>query len=378
MMGARWFLDDLKNQNFSFDRGMQLAGYNTGNLLIGEAMKRHLEHIFPKIEKLRYLNREEITSEAYIGGAWADKNFDCIIMSAANLINENIDLSVEADFVEKTGLPFFIFGIGAQAEDSSARINIPDGTKRLLKIASERSYAIGVRGGYSAEVVASLGITNIEIMGCPSMYLNRSKAYEIKPIDTDKALSAAIFTKRDGLGYKSHKKLADAQRLLIRKAIDGGYPYIIQTNFAEAWCAFHHRLDEEHVTNIAEAFQIPSSELETFERYLNDKLKIFFRYADWQTFLENIDFTIGARFHGTMMSILNQIPAICICHDSRTVELCDHFRLPFLHTNDIDLDNFDIGKTALDVDFSDFNKQYPLKVAAFDAFLGRQFQAFSK
>jgi hypothetical protein len=51
-------------------------------------------------------------------------------------------------------------------------VEIPEGTQRLLKIFAERCVEIGVRGEFTVDVLARMGIKNVAITGCPSYYSN--------------------------------------------------------------------------------------------------------------------------------------------------------------------------------------------------------------
>jgi polysaccharide pyruvyl transferase WcaK-like protein len=56
--------------------------------------------------------------------------------------------------------------------------------------------------------------------------------------------------------------------------------------------------------------------------------KVFFDIAQWQACIKEHDFLVGTRFHGTMLAIQAGVPALCIVHDSRTLELCRTMELP--------------------------------------------------
>ncbi|UTW56143.1 polysaccharide pyruvyl transferase family protein [Kordiimonas sp. SCSIO 12610] len=375
-IGAHWFLDELPNQNFPFKRGMQLAGSNTGNLFIGEATRFHLRRLLPDIEKIRYLTKGEIENEDYITAEWANTRFDCIVMAAANMINEAMELTIEADFIEKTNLPFMILGIGAQAADRTSTVNASSSIKKLLHIAAERSHAIGVRGEYTASVVESFGIKNIEVMGCPSMYMNINSDHKVTVPAARDIKQAAIFTKRDDLGYEAHKKLVQLQAKQVRHALDNGFNYIIQTNYAEAWLAFHGEVKDSHIKNISAAFRYKTDEIEAFTEKLMTHLRIFFHYRKWKDYLKGVDFTYGARFHGNMMSVMNNVPGVCVCHDSRTLELCEFMDLPHINIADYDPDDFSFEAIVDTADYSEFNKNYKAKCDRFDGFMRKQLAAF--
>ena len=45
---------------------------------------------------------------------------------------------------------------------------------------AERTRVIGVRGAYTAFVLDDLGVTNVEVTGCPSFYATRSAPLRVR------------------------------------------------------------------------------------------------------------------------------------------------------------------------------------------------------
>jgi hypothetical protein len=97
---------------------------------------------------------------------------DCVVIPAANWLNPYSDFGFLAERLEKTKLPIFIIGIGAQSRDSEQFPALKDGTLRLVKLASHRSKFISVRGDYSQWVLSKYGINNALATGCASLLLN--------------------------------------------------------------------------------------------------------------------------------------------------------------------------------------------------------------
>ena len=46
--------------------------------------------------------------------------------------------------------------------------------------------------------------------------------------------------------------------------------------------------------------------------------KIFFIFKDWFNFVKDMDFSIGARFHGNIVPILAGVPSLFLIFDSST------------------------------------------------------------
>ncbi|MBK8536751.1 MAG: polysaccharide pyruvyl transferase family protein, partial [Candidatus Competibacteraceae bacterium] len=103
----------------------------------------------------------------------ANERCDHVVIPAANFLWKNFDFGYMADFLEKTNLPIIIIGVGAQTNDRTMASPIHPNTLRLMRLISDRSASIGVRGYYTAEVLAANGIHNVRVIGCPSIYTSR-------------------------------------------------------------------------------------------------------------------------------------------------------------------------------------------------------------
>ena len=134
------------------------AGGNSGNLLIGNALHKQLG-VETLSQPLRTFDKKKI-----------EEDYDMIVIGASNFLFEGFDFGSHAKFLDEVQLPVTIIGLGAQAPSYDKKINIPEGTQRFVRIISERSATLGVRGHYTAQVLNDIGIKNVRAIGCPSMY----------------------------------------------------------------------------------------------------------------------------------------------------------------------------------------------------------------
>ena len=110
---------------------------------------------------------------------WGSFNFkpedlhdrDAIVLASANWINGFEDFGWLADRLEKTTLPVFLIGVGAQASLSMEIPKVSPGTLRLLALVRDRSISIAARGSFTCEVLEQLGIKSAVETGCPSLLL---------------------------------------------------------------------------------------------------------------------------------------------------------------------------------------------------------------
>ena len=78
---------------------------------------------------------------------------------------------------------------------------------------------------------------------------------------------------------------------------------------------------------------------------------------------------IGTRIHGVMLALQAGVPALCIAHDSRTLELCKVMHVPYVLWKEVidgvqredlirmlnfDPDAFDKNRLNLSLAYSDF------------------------
>lgn len=91
----------------------------------------------------------------------------------------------------------------------------------------------------------------------------------------------------------------------------------------------NRKVEERHIASRFPGCKVRADEL---ERYIHGSAHIFFEMDDWNRFLREGEFTFsfGSRFHGNVASLLMGIPALWVTHDSRTQELVEVFRLPYI------------------------------------------------
>ena len=275
MVGAPWFLDDVEDERRQdFGWMIKRAGGNTGNLFIGEAARFHVKRHFPDAEVVKITNWQ-IKNAKKITPEWADENFDMIVMGAANMLNERVNLPILANFVELTKLPFIIFGAGAQAEDTTKTIKLNKGTLRLVQIASERSASLGARGPYSVKVLNDNGIKNAEVSGCPSMYFKVGQDHTIQNPKKDDIKRVAMFAKWDNLRYQIHDQLRAFQNAQMKYGMDHNYGYVVQADFMEAQIAFTGTYDKTILARRSKNLNLPPESGDRLGEYFKTHGKSF-------------------------------------------------------------------------------------------------------
>ena len=318
---------------------LQRLGGNSGNMLFTESLLRTLP-----------------------GSAWhpsdSDRygDADSIVIAAANWLSPIMDYGWLADLIEKSDIPVFLVGVGAQSELDYSIPEVSRGTLRLLNIVSERSKLISTRGRFSSEVLEYYGIKNSSPTGCPSLLLcgdegPRFSSKEIGP-------QAVLHGTRHGI-----QGTDDFQNFLYRQAYKLGTGILLQSELADLHIAFGDDpfdidLDVAHMVGIT--YGTPN--YEALINYLRGNAAFFHNFEEWLKYAKSKDFFVGSRIHGTIMSLIAGTPAVLIAHDARTVELAKTMNIPHVIDTQVnidrDLDFSHLYETFADNDFDVSYKKY--------------------
>lgn len=152
---------------------LQCAGNNLGNFMFCSSVRRIVRTTTHPRGDFRRLDLKTIAAEC-----------DGIVIAAANWLQPKQNYGGLADQIEKANVPAAITGIGAQSSGGKIPELLP-GMLRLLKVVSERSHSISVRGPFSAEVLNHYGIQNVTVTGCPSLLWHRDHPAEITRLPRD-------------------------------------------------------------------------------------------------------------------------------------------------------------------------------------------------
>lgn len=291
-------------------------GGNTGNLLFIEALHRVIKHdAFAPV--MGFHPRKII-----------ERGHDGLIIPAANWLNPNSDWGGLANRIELSKLPCVMVGIGVQSEKIGNIPLITDGTKRLLKVVSERSKSISARGQFSAEVLNHYGVKNVEVTGCPSLLWKIDAPVSIKsPKPPGPSITAYASRENNIAKVSSADTRSLISRYISRLSIENGYTFVAQTEVHDITAArFKSSTERYRLEYLKKAYQELNEE--SLIEYLSKNLKFFTSACDWIKFLKTQDFAFGTRLHGIIAALIAGTPAMLIYHDARTQEMAQHLRIP--------------------------------------------------
>jgi hypothetical protein len=343
-MSNTYFLRTVRalDESLSIDDRLTGAVHNSGNLFFEGAVSRHLEGAVEVWEM----------GDVPHGAS-------TLVLSMSNFISPATDLGEFADEIERSGVERIVMiGAGAQAESYEREVTMTPGTKRFLSLLSERSTSIGVRGYYTAEVLAKIGIHNVDVIGCPSLFYHGARDFKVvKPAINGRRLRAVAHVTPYG-------NLRDGCSHLLSFAVRECEAYIAQS---ESFLTFSPGT-EARWSYFLQYFNDGDFSHAEVEAWMRRRVRFFFDIERWISYMAEIDFAVGGRFHGNMAAILAGTPALNLVQDSRTRELCEYLNLPYRFLQDFN------GRESVDslydqTDFSFFNATFPLKYDIYRHFL---------
>ena len=297
---------------------------NLGNLLFREAVAEHVNTF--------------VRTDGSIDPKEASEEFDIIVMPLANMLTPWVGQGMKlwatatADFLEGAKLPVMALGVGAQANrDASPRLALGPEITRLIRVISDHSATIGVRGEFSADVLKEIGVENTSVVGCPSNFLSVTAdlGSRIQKKQENRPPHRLVFTGKDfdfnSMGIHQHVQ----RRLLDYTELHGGF-YVVQ---AEEAAIRLTRMDRDMPDSVAYRSNLrdylrPWESNEEFGRRVSQRFISFPNVAGCLEFLSSIDLSVGMRIHGSIAATQAGVPSLTIAHDMRTLELCETLGLP--------------------------------------------------
>lgn len=296
------------------------VGDNTGNLafcyaidkILGGGLKSALWHAEPS--KLKLLG-------------------DIGVLTLANQLGSHANLGYLNDSFNKLDISLVGIGLGAQAGNIQSSVEIPQGTLDWLRIVQDKSPSsapnIVVRGEFTLNALEKYGLADKAVaLGCPTLF-----------ISADKQLGKTIFERFTpkidliavAAGHQRWMHLSRLEASLVNLAQTTSGSYICQSplEMVQIGRGEAALLDKES-RDACRQYAAPWMSDEEFIQWSKRHVYSFFSASAWMEYLRRFDFVIGTRIHGVMLALQAGIPALCLAHDSRTVELCETMVVPYV------------------------------------------------
>ena len=156
-------------------------GYNSGNLLINEYFKKNI--LFEEVLDIN--------------------DADKVVLICANMLRPNVykewKFKLTPEFIKKMNKQLVVLGVGAQATFDEMKPkeyvkNLEPELIKYMRVLSDYSESIGVRGEFTADVLKELGIKNVSVVGCPTWFVNGFNQPNVIKKEFSKNLKPACYT----------------------------------------------------------------------------------------------------------------------------------------------------------------------------------------
>jgi hypothetical protein len=254
-------------------------------------------------------------------------NPDIIVISIANAIC-NIEscinyLNYISKYIFKYKCKKILLSIGAQNNNLNM-FYLEERNKNIINNFFKQLDFINLRGTYTKDLLLFNGINyDYKILGCPSIYLCKPMNKNIKQLNSE----TKILFNGPRINSFIKKKTQPNCEFIFNLINDLSVDFLYQDSFSK---------NNKNII-IPQSFNI------------------------WKNTIKKYDFVIGTRIHGAIMSLICNVPTLLIVIDSRTHELAEIFKIPYINIIDkgIDLKNKeDIIKLVNNhlFDYTDYNK----------------------
>lgn len=306
------------------EQAHRLTG-NTGNLAFSVAIQKSL--LNPGAPAFKVHNKGQAAAQG-----------DMAVLPCANFLSEegNEGLRKRGDVISALGMPVMALGLGAQAPISSDGFKLHDDARAFVEaIVRNRSGSgpnISVRGEFTRKVMELSGFgADIEVLGCPSLFLNTTPQLGRQ---IQRRFDAGIA--RVAVGGWSKNIPAALEARLCQVATATGGVYVVQhPKDLVLYAAGRQDLMDPRMARRVHRVLTPALSPSEAKAWALRHARVFFNLADWTAEMAACDFFVGGRIHGTMLAIQSGIPALCVVHDSRTLELCEMMKLPHVRMADL-------------------------------------------
>jgi hypothetical protein len=287
-------------------------GTNQGNLLFSESVHRTLTRSDAEVVSNHWAAEPE-------RAAALNERYDAFVVPLANAFRLDFSdyLARLTSLIRRLDIPVVVVGVGAQASpgyEAESLAPIDDVVREFAAAVLDRSATIGVRGEFTADYLARLGFTDVDVIGCPSMFLHGPEL----PVGT----GATSLDERSRLAVNVTPGLDVVRRVVEANA----------SRYADLFYVPQHNDDLDALLYGPSAEgRTPWMALEpTHPLVAEGRVRFFLDPRTWLEGLRDRDFVLGSRLHGCIAGLLAGVPSMLLTHDSRTVELARYHHLPSL------------------------------------------------
>ncbi|WAK00673.1 polysaccharide pyruvyl transferase family protein [Methylobacter sp. YRD-M1] len=332
------------------------CGGNTGNVIFCHAISRMLDVDPASIPWGGDISHLSVTH-------------DRLVIPMANFLGSHVDMSQLLDKFKKIHIPIVGIGLGGQGPITGIKLDsIPKGSWEWLEIMINKSATdkpnISLRGQATYDLIAAKGLADkCIVIGCPSNFINPSRVlgksiYEKFKKSLGKTRRVAVTA-----GSVATQELKKLEQSLISLVEGSNGLYVCQAPIDML------RLYKQEYENISplvfsryKDYIHPEMDDDAFLQWFYRWSYAFTSAPEWLSTMARFDLVVGTRIHGVMAGIQAGTPSVCLCIDSRTLELCQTMMIPYVNANDykegISLEQIDEVLMQWDWQLFDANRRY--------------------
>ncbi|MGW2819703.1 polysaccharide pyruvyl transferase family protein [Streptomyces sp. NPDC001443] len=330
---------------------------NSGNLIFSDATHKILET--PGAEVVSNGMKSDVAAASRI-----NDEYDVFVVPLANAFRPSFDLPLQrlTRLIGKLKIPVVVVGVGAQTGVTydPSRLKAMEPTVRAFCSAVlDHSASIGVRGEFTEKYLNDMGFRDVEVIGCPSMFMHGDR------LPVEKRVAALTADSRVAVNG-SHTAMRGGGLSKIVDRAHERYPNLlyIGQNLTDAK-QLHWRDVNSPAGRITEMPTHPDHPM-----YREDKARVYVDPVTWIDDLRGFDYSFGSRIHGNIAALLAGTPATVLAFDSRTLELCRYFEIPhrLLSEAPAELDPAELYEEA---DFGPLTGNHKQRFDRFTSFLDK-------
>ncbi|MPY32087.1 polysaccharide pyruvyl transferase family protein [Streptomyces adustus] len=330
---------------------------NSGNLIFSDATHKILET--PGTEVVSNGMRTEVAAAGRI-----NEEYDAFVVPLANAFRPSFEPGLQrlTRLINKLKIPVVVVGVGAQSglTYDQARLKAMEPSVRAFCAAVlDRSASIGVRGEFTEKYLNDMGFRDVEVIGCPSMFMHGDR------LPVEKRAAALTADSRVAVNGSHAAVRGGGLKKIIDRAHER-YPNLmyIGQNLTDAK-QLHWRDVNSPAGRMTEMPTHPDHPM-----YREGKARVYVDPVTWIDDLKGFDYSFGSRIHGNIAALLAGTPATVLAFDSRTLELCRYFEIPHRLLSEVpaDLDPAELYEQS---DFGPLTGNHKQRFDRFTSFLDK-------
>lgn len=292
-----------------------VLGTNAGNLIFSNAAHKILSTPDTRVDSNGLVVYRGLVERI-------NSEYDAFVVPLANAFRPSFAPALQrlTRVIRQVKVPVVVLGVGAQANaegDLAALGPLEDSVRDFVSAVLDHGPTIGVRGEFTADYLTGLGFRDVEVIGCPSMFFEGSVLPDMRPVgELTEASRIAVN------GAHSAVRSLGLDRIIARIHEQFPQATFIGQNTAEA-----AQLRWRDIASPSGAVKLMPTHPE-HPMFQEGKARAYVDPATWIDDLRGFDVSIGARIHGSIAALLAGTPAVVLCGDARTLELCRYFEIP--------------------------------------------------